>query len=138
MDTRSIEDPDYRNANNHQPEDLKQWAVQYFVQVLNNYDRIQNDRFSKLEEIIERFEKQLAALTQGYMESAALLQALMSHLMNKSPEEVAEFSGHLTTARKTFLETLTYAHKLAQDGTDHFTPYTTGTHEEPAAHQESE
>ncbi len=101
--------------------ELKAWTSK----VLEGLAHQLEEREAKQDELLEAYEKQLAALVQGYAEMAAMIEALISFVVNRSPDEVDEFFVHLGEARKTMLTTLGHASENAQRNADRFTAHST-------------
>ncbi len=109
--------------------------------------RAQNDelratvekRFTMLEERDELLERQLASLTMGYAEMAAMIQAVLSSIMNESDEaKRKEFFQHVKESRETMMDNMSHAARHAEQSIDKFIPYSTGDAQGPASAEGSE
>jgi hypothetical protein len=91
--------------------------------LLESYAREHQVRIEKQDQLMEQFERQLAALTSGYAELASLVEALLSMVVNTSPEKMEEFYTHLRSSREQMLDTLRYATQSAAGSEDKFVAY---------------
>jgi ribosome-binding ATPase YchF (GTP1/OBG family) len=96
---------DEQEHTQNDDEELKTW----FVSVLESTMGALLQRADKIDEMIDQFEMQLALLTKGYAELAALQEASVSFIINKSSTDKEEFFRHVAEARRTMLDTLNYA-----------------------------
>jgi hypothetical protein len=88
---------------------------------------VQNDkRFELLEKSLEQSEKLIASLLQAYTEVAAILESLVSVVVNRNEDEKKEFFQALSLARKQMMETLQHGITLAEHNADRFIPFTPG------------
>lgn len=99
---------------------------------------LMEERYLKLEERLEQFEKQLAILTMGYAEVGSLVQALISGIMNEGDEEKRkEFNKHIKEARETMMDSMLHAARNAEQSADKFVAHSTGTVEQPSSSNDS-
>lgn len=88
------------------------------------------ERFSKLEEQVELNEKIAAQILMAYGEMAAMVQALLSMLVNEDDDEKRkEFFKHIKESRETMMSNMAYAKQQAEHSLDKFVAYSTGVAE---------
>jgi len=103
-------------------EDLHKLLLKSLDVLSNAYDQ----KFLRLEEAQSQLEQQVAALTAGYTDIAAILETLTSITINRSEEDKEEFFKTLALSRKRIIETLQYGISLAEEQLDKFTAHAPG------------
>ena len=100
--------------------DLKQSLTANVTGIVQNVARINEERFEKLEQRLDNSEQSFSVLMSGYTELVAVVEALLSSVMNTTPELREDFYKGLKESRKSFMETLKYGAQLQQDRDDKF------------------
>lgn len=99
---------------------------------------LMEERYLKLEDRLEQFEKQLAILTMGYAEVSSLVEAIISNIVNESDEKKRkEWNQHVKESRKTMMDSLLYAAHNVEQSSDKFIAHSTGTVEGPSGSNNS-
>lgn len=93
----------------------------YSIELVDKFRAAIEVRFEKQENQQEIIDRQLATLTLAYAEVAALVQAMLSLLVNENdPEKIKEFQTHIKESRQTMMDNLSHATQQAQHSTDKF------------------
>jgi ribosomal protein L16 Arg81 hydroxylase len=113
--------------------DIREWVTA----LLETFSSAVDERERRQDELIQQFERQVALITQAYAEMAAMLEALISSIINSDETKRQEFFEALKASRTTMVDTLNYAKQTAEGSTDRFVAYDTGADSQPVDRQES-
>jgi ribosomal protein L16 Arg81 hydroxylase len=113
--------------------DIREWVTA----LLETFSSAVDERERRQDELIQQFERQVALITQAYAEMAAMLEALISSIINSDETKRQEFFEALKASRTTMVDTLNYAKQTAEGSTDRFVAYDTGADSQRVDRQES-